>query len=161
MWKKICGHGDYNPEEPRFATKLTGTHIPSITRHPIGRVGVIAAECILPGFAIDGCAKVEVNFNRIDMFTPDDSPLKTGFDLEERYVNGEQLLFSVCTKEPADGDYFYHQDELIALQKAVEEDPYVVPPRRRTSTDCIAFVVHEVLKTRTKRQANSAWLLTP
>ena len=130
VWKKICGAGDFDPEASSFATKLAGTYIPSVTLHPIGRVGVIIAECILLGFAIYGCTKVKMNFNFIDMFTPDDSPLRTGFDLEERYFNGDQLYFQVYTKEPASGDYFDHQDELVALKRALENDPYVVPPVR-------------------------------
>ena len=34
------------------------------------------------------------------------------------------MLFSVYTKEVED-DYFFHQDELLALKKALDEDPYV------------------------------------
>lgn len=129
-WRKMCGEGNYDPSVPSFSTKLAGTFIPSFTLHPIGRFVVLFAECVLLGFAIYGCTRVTMNFNYVDMFTPDDSPLKTAFDLEEQYFYGDQLFYSVYTREAAEGDYFYHQDELVALQIAIETDPYVVPPVR-------------------------------
>ena len=127
-WKKMCGAGEYNPEIPRFSTKLAGTYIPSVTLHPIGRIAVIAIECGLLGWAIYGCTKVKMDFNYVDMFTPDDSPLRTAFDLEDQYYNGDQLLFSVYTKEAASGDYFNHQDELERIRMGLDDDPYVVGP---------------------------------
>ena len=128
VWKKMCGEGEYNPEVPSFSTKLAGTYIPSVTLHPIGRIVVIAIECGLLGWAIYGCTKVKMDFNYIDMFTPDDSPLKTAFDLEDQYYNGDQLFFSVYTKEAASGDYFNHQDELEQLRTGLDNDPYIVGP---------------------------------
>jgi len=130
VWKRMCGEGDYDPKARSFSTKLAGTYIPAVTLHPIGRYCVILAECILLGFAIYGCTKVSMNFNYTDWFTPDDSPLKTAFELEDRYFYGDQLFYSVYTKEAAGGDYFFHQDELVNLRVALEADPFIVPPVR-------------------------------
>ena len=127
-WKKMCGAGEYDAAVPSFTTKLAGTYIPSVTLHPLGRIVVIAIECALLGCAIYGCTKVKMDFNYIEMFTPDDSPLKTGFDLEDQYYNGDQRFFSVYTKEAASGDYFNHQDELERLRIGLDDDPYVVGP---------------------------------
>ena len=127
-WKKMCGEGEYNPEVPSFSTKLAGSYIASVTLHPIGRIVVIAIECGLLGWAIYGCTKVKMNFNYVDMFTPDDSPFKTAFNLENQYYNGDQFFFSVYTKEAASGDYFNHQDELERLRMDLDDDPYVVGP---------------------------------
>lgn len=123
--KKMCGEGQYDPTTISFSTRLAGTYIPSITLHPIGRFAVLAIECIVLGFAIYGCTKVKMDFNYVDMFTPSDSPLATAFDLEDLYFNGDQVFFSVYTKEAAGGDYFHSQDELALLRIALEDDSYV------------------------------------
>eukprot|EP00210_Caulerpa_lentillifera_P000460 g443.t1 len=129
IWRKMFGKGNYNPNAPSFATKIAGMYLPSITLHPVGKIVVLVIECVVLGFAIKGCTEVKMDFDYIGMFTPDDSPLKTGFELEEQYFFGEQVYFSVYTKE-AKQDYFYHQDELMDLQDALNNDEYVVPPVR-------------------------------
>eukprot|EP00210_Caulerpa_lentillifera_P002799 g2674.t1 len=127
VWRKMFGTGNYDPTAPSWATKLIGEYLPAITLHPIGKIVVLVIECVVLGFAIKGCTKVTMDFDYIEMFTPNDSPLKTGFDLEDRYFYGAQVYFSVYTKESERG-YFYHQDELVALQEALENDEYVVAP---------------------------------
>jgi len=128
--RKILGKGDYDHNESSFATRLAGKYLAGITLSPVGRIVVIGIECVLIGFAVYGCTKVKMNFNWVDMFTPDDSPVKTGFEIEDKYFFGNQVFFGVYTKQAEDGDYFYHQDELEALRAALDDDQYVVAPVR-------------------------------
>ena len=139
-WRKIFGAGDFDPTVPNFSTKLFGTYIPYVTLSPVGRIAVIVIECLLVLFSIYGCTKVKMDFNYIDMFTPDGSPLKAAFDLESEYFYGDQVFFSVFTKEATEGDYFYHQHELVALESAIESNPYVVPPVHSWSRPSLSII---------------------
>lgn len=125
--KKIFGKGVFDPKSPNFTTKLVGNYLPAFTLHPIGKVVVLLVECTVLGLAIYGCTKVRMNFNYVEMFGIDGTAVKRGFDLEEDYFYGSQVFFSVYTKE-TEQDYFYHQQELMFLQQALENDEYVVAP---------------------------------
>jgi len=129
VWKKMCGTGNYDPASPSVSRKLAGTWIPAITLHPIGRFSVLVAEALLLGAAVYGIMNVTMDFNFIDWITPEGSNLDIAFDLESEYFYGDQVFFSVYTKE-AEEDYFFHQDEMKALKIGLDNDPYVTAPVR-------------------------------
>lgn len=91
-------------------------------------------EGLLIGFAIYGCLNVHMDFRYREWFTPDGSWLKDAFDVESRYFFGNQMPFSVFTKEPVDGgSYFDHLDELQALGPALRAEKHVsAVPRIKT-----------------------------
>lgn len=91
-----------------------------------GKVAVGLIELALLGLAIYGCTKVYMDFRYLAWFTPKDSWLHDSIQVEQKYFQGEQLGFSVYTKEPTDGrDYFYHQDELLELSSVVVNSPHI------------------------------------
>lgn len=72
-----------------------------------------------------------MDFRFREWFVPDGSYLKNAFKVEKQYFTGDQQPFSVYTKPPTDGqDFFFHQDEYVALLEAIQNDDYVsgLPP---------------------------------
>ena len=101
-----------------------------------------------------------MDFNYIDMFTPDESPLKMAFDLESEYFYGDQVFFSVFTKEATEGDYFYHQHELVALKSAIDSNPYVVPPVRSWCRPSLSIALSDRIVHVCRYEGYSEWLQT-
>ncbi|GMH36708.1 hypothetical protein BSKO_04581 [Bryopsis sp. KO-2023] len=132
--RKIFGKGDYDPKSPSLATRMMGQWLPKFTLNPIGTAVVLAVEIGVLAVAIYGCTQVIMDFQFRDWFTPDDSFLKDGFRVEDKYFSGDQQPFFIYTKEATDGrDFFFHQDDYVALVEGIRETEFVAEIPRVTS----------------------------
>ncbi|GMH38046.1 hypothetical protein BSKO_05930 [Bryopsis sp. KO-2023] len=131
---KIFGRGQFDEDKPSFTTRMIGEWLPRVSLHPLGSMGVLSIELMLVAAAIYGCTNVYMDFRYRDWFTPEGSWLKESFLVESKYYAGNQVSFSIYTKEPVDGvSYFDHQNELLALGEALRMEPHVAPiPRIET-----------------------------
>lgn len=105
--------------------------MPSITLTSFGSTVVLLIEAVLITAAIYGCTKVKMDLRYREWFVPKDSYLSESLKIERMYFLGPQDPFVVISKEPVDGrDFYFHQDEYLALVNAVRNADYVasVPP---------------------------------
>ncbi|GMH37982.1 hypothetical protein BSKO_05866 [Bryopsis sp. KO-2023] len=120
--RRIFGNGVYDPDAPAFSTKLFGHWIPAVTLTWWGTTAVLILEGVVLAGAIYGCLNVQMDFRFTEWFTPKDSWLHEGFDVEDRFFGGEQNRFTVYTKE---GSYFYNQQEMLDCVYGIQEDEFV------------------------------------
>lgn len=128
--KRIIGGGTFNASTQSIGSKFFGHWMPSALFTWQGMVVTFMIEALLLAGGIYGSTRATTDFRYREWFTPRNSWLRDGFQLEHKYFSGNQARLSLYT---TGGSHFYNQREMLQCISQFEKSPYVSSVPRLTS----------------------------
>lgn len=91
---------------------------------------ILGIEAVLLAGGIYGCTKATTDFKYREWFTPKNSWLRDGFQLEHELFSGNQAIVYVYT---TGGSHYYNQNQMLKCVSEFENSPYMSSTPRLNS----------------------------
>lgn len=126
----MIGRGSFDSSKPSISSKMLGHLLPSFLFNWKGMMTVLIIEAMLLTGGIYGCTKASVDFQYREWFTPKNSWIRDGFELEYKYFSGNQAVILLYT---IGGSHFYNQEKMLNCISEIENSPHMAPTPRLNS----------------------------